>query len=252
MKYDPIVAQQFEALWGDGFLSPGGAEEVRLIVDGFDLSERKVLDIGVGLGGPAIVLSGELGAQVTGIDTQEQMIEDARRRIADAELSRRVDLEPVEPGLLPFPDQSFDMVFSKDVIIHVAEKATIYEEIFRVLRPGGALAISDWMMSPEDPAVVAFLGAVPLDLNPASLEDTLSFIDTAGFNEVSTVDRNAWYVQTVREEQEALHGSVGRRFESIIGRQGVEAWIARREPMRIAAETGAIRPTHIRARRPVQ
>lgn len=61
----------FEAIWGKGFISPGGPEEVAEILAGIDLTNLKVLDIGCGTGGVDIILARDYGAvHVTGIDVE--------------------------------------------------------------------------------------------------------------------------------------------------------------------------------------
>ena len=54
----------------------------------------------------------------------------------------------VEPGPLPFADQSFDAVFTKDAIVHIPDKPPFYREVLRVLRPGGLFVGSDWLCGP--------------------------------------------------------------------------------------------------------
>ncbi|MEM6340926.1 MAG: class I SAM-dependent methyltransferase, partial [Pseudomonadota bacterium] len=113
--YDQQLITFLEELWGDGFLSPGGPNEVMRVIEGVDLNGKHVLDIGSGSGACSILLI-QLGgaAKVTGIDLEDPVCEAARARATLAGLSDRIDIEKVTPGPFPFEDQSFDVVFSKD------------------------------------------------------------------------------------------------------------------------------------------
>ena len=100
IHYPEHFLARLELVWGDGFLSPGGPEEVAGIVSGLDLTGCRVLDIGCGTGGPTIALAREHGAQVVGIDVEAQLFERARRHIATAGVEDQVELRLVEPGTL--------------------------------------------------------------------------------------------------------------------------------------------------------
>ena len=136
--------------WGVGFLSPGGPEEVREILSGIDIDGKALLDIGCGTGGPSIVIAREFRpAQVIGIDIEPYLIERGRAAVVEAGLEGAIDLRLVKAGALPFKDQSFDIVFSKDSLIHIEDKPALYREVLRVLRPGGLFAASDWLRSAD-------------------------------------------------------------------------------------------------------
>jgi ubiquinone/menaquinone biosynthesis C-methylase UbiE len=106
-------------------------------------SDWRVLDVGSGLGGSARYLSLECGCTVTGIDASADWVELA------GWLSRRMGMEgrtAFHCGTalaLPFPDESFDLVWTEHVQMNIADKARFYSEIARVLRPGGRLAFHD-------------------------------------------------------------------------------------------------------------
>ena len=75
------------------------------------------------------------------------------------------------PGRLPFADASFDMVFSKDALLHVPDKDALFAEIFRVLKPGGVFAASNWMISHDgepSPDMKAYVAAEGLSFSMAS------------------------------------------------------------------------------------
>ena len=85
-------------------MAPGGEGNVDKLVAGIDLTGKRVLDIGCGIGGPAFVLARKYGAYVTGIDLEPQLIARATRRAAELGLSRQAEFRTVTLGPLDFPD----------------------------------------------------------------------------------------------------------------------------------------------------
>ncbi len=114
-NYDDRHIALLEALWGDGYLSPGGPEEVAKVVEGLSLNKCRMLDIGSGSGAIAVALIQDHdAAHVTGIDVEGPVCAAAERRVAAAGLSDRITIHKVDPGPLPFADATFHVVFSKD------------------------------------------------------------------------------------------------------------------------------------------
>jgi phosphoethanolamine N-methyltransferase len=130
-EYDDTAIRFLEALWGDGYLSPGGPNEVDRVVEGLSLKGKTVLDIGCGAGGITLHLVERHGAaHATGFDVEKPVIETARRKAAMRGLGERVSFVQAPPGPLPFIDASFDVVFSKDALLHVPDKDALFAEIF--------------------------------------------------------------------------------------------------------------------------
>ncbi len=138
IHYPEEFIDRLQIVWGEGFLSPGGPDEVRAIVSGLDLAGKRVLDIGCGTGGPAVLLARDHQANVVAIDIEPQLLERAKRLASKAGVS--IDWRLVDPGALAFPANSFDVVFSKDALIHIPDKPALFAEILRVLKPGGVFA----------------------------------------------------------------------------------------------------------------
>jgi SAM-dependent methyltransferase len=243
-----------ELIWGDGFLSPGGPDEVARVVDGIALTGASVLDIGCGVGGIAVELVRRHGAgHVLGIDVERTVVVRARERAANAGLADRVGIVEVAPGRLPFADASFDVVFSKDSIVHIPDKEALAADVFRVLRPGGWFVASDWLIGHDDepsPEMRAYIAAEGLDFGMASPSRYRSALEGAGFEQVELRDRNDWYRVAARHERDQLAGPQRAAADAAFGREFVDHNLEIWDRMLVVLDRGEHRPTHLRGRRP--
>jgi phosphoethanolamine N-methyltransferase len=255
-EYDDKLTALLEALWGEGFLSPGGIDEVDRYLAGIKLESLAVLDIGCGLGGVDIHLVRQHHAgRVTGIDIDPALIDRCRQLAEKSGVGSQTEFICVEPGRLTFADASFDAVTSKDSIIHIPDKQELAEDVFRVLRPGGWFAASDWLAGYDnEPSaeMQAYLVAEGLDFGLATAEVYQQALAAAGFTDLDIVDRNDWYRQHAHHERDRLEGAL---YEGLVAETGtefvdheIEVW----EKMIVALEQGQLRPTHLRGRKPDQ
>jgi phosphoethanolamine N-methyltransferase len=247
------MIDMLEALWGEGFLSPGGPEEVARVLEGHDIAGRSLLDIGSGAGGIDIALVARHGAgYVTGLDVEDTVLSHARGLIAKAGLGARIGLVKVASGALPFPPDTFDVVFSKDSIIHIPDKAALMAEVFRALKPGGRFIASDWLIGTEtiSPRMADYIAAEGLDFGMATPRRYREAMQAAGFEDIRIRSRNEWYRQQARHELDRLRGEVGRAAARIVGADFVERNIAVWERMIPVLDSGEHCPTHLSARKP--
>lgn len=252
--YHRDMIRVLEGVWGEGFLSPGGPDEVARIVSDHDLSGRSVLDIGCGAGGIDIALVGTHGAGfVTGIDVEDTVLDHARALVGKAGLQDRIGCVKVVPGPLPFAPGSFDVVFSKDSIVHIPDKHALMREVFRVLKPGGWFLASDWLIGHDDAPsqlMADYIAAEGLDFGMASPGRYRDAMAVAGFGDCSTESRNGWYRVMARTELERLKGETGAQLARAVGRDFVDQNIAIWTRMIPVLDSGEHCPTHLRARKP--
>ena len=241
-------------IWGPGYLSPGGPDEVARLLEGLDLSNKAVLDIGCGSGGITVSLAKDYGAKsVVGIDVEATVCDTARRRVIEADLNEHIDIRQVNPGPFEFDDDHFDFVFSKDSIIHIPNKETLANEAFRILKPSGWFVASDWLISHDNKPsaqMARYIELEGLDFAMASPQRYQNALKGAGFCNVSLRNRNNWYHQQAISELKELQGPRKSEFEDIVGAQhlseNIEIWRA----MLNVLETGEHCPHHFRGQKP--
>jgi ubiquinone/menaquinone biosynthesis C-methylase UbiE len=246
MSYDKTFTDALQFVWGSGFLSPGGPKAVAGLLNGQDISGAKVLDIGSGLGGMDHVLVQAHGAgHVTGIDVDPWLVDQSRDLAAEQGLGDRVAFELVQPGPLPFADGAFDVVVSKDAMIHIPDKAAIYGEVMRVLAPGGRFLASDWLFGPgaaTSPEIVVWLGDNPLGFAFTTPDEALAALRGTGFADPSVTSDSAAVEAIFVAELARLKSIPPDELVRLLGRQQATERVAGAAERLAAVRAGQLRP----------
>ena len=141
---------------------------------------ERVLDAGCGIGGSAIWLAENCGAEVVGIAPVQSQLTRAYESVARRDVGDKVHLVRGDYANTSFADETFDVVWAMESLCHAPSKQQVYKEFFRILKPGGRLVIAEYMRT-----------ARPLDeANERLVHDWLSSwaipdIDTASEHEES-------------------------------------------------------------------
>ena len=113
--------------------------------------EMRVLDVGCGIGGPSRRIAHEFGCRVVGIDLTDEYCKTATVLAERVGLSKLVTYKQGNALALPFADASFDVVWTQHASMNIPDKSTLYQEMFRVLKPEGSLAIYDILAGAAGP-----------------------------------------------------------------------------------------------------
>jgi ubiquinone/menaquinone biosynthesis C-methylase UbiE len=144
-------------------------------------SDDSVLDVGSGIGGPARFLAATCGCRVSGVDLSEPFVEAARYLTERTGQEEQVSFQTGSALALPFAGGRFDVVSLQHVAMNIADRAGLYREVRRVLRPGGRFATYDVVSNSgevEYPVPWARTPATSFLMTAASTREA---IEAAGF-----------------------------------------------------------------------
>jgi len=253
-QYERRFTDALQFMWGKGFLSPGGPEEVEEMLSSCTIAGCRVLDIGSGLGGVDLLLAAKHGAaEVIGIDVEPQLIAAAEEHVAAEGLQDRIKFRLVGEGPLPFPRARFDVVFSKDAMVHIPDKRALFAEVVRVLRPGGSFIAADWLWAKgagDSPVVQGWLSATPLKFAFTTVPEAEKAMRQAGFADIAIEDRRALLQAANRKEVEILSGPARKQLAGLVGEEMAEARLASALGRQAALDSGDLIPCHLKARKP--
>src|SRR3984957_18295751 len=253
-EHDDGTQALLQIIWGDGYLSPGGAAEVARLLEGSDIGGCAVLDIGCGLGAIDELLVKEYrAASVIGIDVDPSLLERMQERIERAGMTDRIQGLQVEGGPLPFADASFDVVFSKDSLVQIPDKPAIFAEVLRVLRPEGRFIASDWLRggtAQYSAEMLEYFRLEGIAYNMATLAESAAALRAAGFDNVEIRDRHDWYLDLAQRELEAMEGSLHPMIGQRRGQERARHFIDNWRQLVIVLKLGELRPGHLKAVKP--
>merc|ERR1712116_122819 len=125
---------RYEKVFGHTFVSTGGLTTTKQIVDPIGLKPgMKVLDIGCGTGGSAFYMARNFGCEVLGLDLSDNMLAVAyeHKLSMEEKVQNLVSFRFLDATLAEFPENYFDCVYTRDAVMHIAEKELMYSKVLK-------------------------------------------------------------------------------------------------------------------------
>jgi ubiquinone/menaquinone biosynthesis C-methylase UbiE len=146
----PITPEQLAGF--DQFHS-GGLKTTADFIELFELKAgMQVLDAGSGLGGPSRYVAKKKGCIVTGVDLTASFVAVAKLLAERTGLTEKVRYEVGNLLSLPFEDERFDVAYTQHVLMNIHDRAKVYSEVYRVLKPSGKFGFFD-VLAADDKAM---------------------------------------------------------------------------------------------------
>ncbi|XP_037036442.1 phosphoethanolamine N-methyltransferase 1-like [Bradysia coprophila] len=152
-QYTVAGIRHYEYIFGRTYVSTGGENTTKEFVAQLNLKEGdEVLDIGCGIGGSAFYMARTYKVNVHGIDLSANMIGMAKeyREEMEDSVRKNVNFEVSDITVKSFEPGTFDVVYSRDSILHIRDKEQLFANCFKWLKPGGRLMISDYCHGDKD------------------------------------------------------------------------------------------------------
>jgi cyclopropane fatty-acyl-phospholipid synthase-like methyltransferase len=165
--YFDLITDEGRLFYGDSFhfgYFRTGAETLAQALDAHtDLvadmarpsDEQHVLDVGCGLGAPAVRIAERYGCEITAVNISREQIRQGRRLIEQRRMSDRVRIVKGDARALDFPDGFFDAIIcleaAGDICVSEQDKERFVGELHRVLRPNGRVGFSDLALHTNPP-----------------------------------------------------------------------------------------------------
>ncbi len=171
-------------------LRPGGIAATNWLIEQANLNENtKVLEVACNMGTTLVEIVKKYNCNVTGLDKDENFLNQAKENIKKENLESKVNLMIGDATKLPFEDETFDIVINEAMLtmLNQNDKEKAVKEYFRVLKKGGKLLTHDITIPKENPEMIKELRqSINVLATPLTKEKWLEILKKAQFEKVTT------------------------------------------------------------------
>ena len=228
-----------ETVWGQGFLAPGGAEEILRLARPLGLSDAvSLLLVGAGTGGPVYTVAAELSAWVSGFEVDPDFVALATQRGPKAALGRRATIATWQPAAPQFRANAFTHCLALEPLrfaVATPKLEPTLAAIAAAIKPQGQLmlveAVAEAPLEPMDPTVARWLHLERRAIAPPNEATLTRLLGRLGFDVRVVEDISERHTQqTLHAWNEAVQILRGQSVSRVEAREliaEVELWLLR-------------------------
>jgi len=197
----------YERIFGDTYVSTGGESTTAKFCSELQSHSLKphdkILDVGCGIGGSAFYMAKRFGVQVYGYDLSVNMINIANDLTMEqkANVKHAVQFYVEDATLMDYPDQFYDMVYSRDTILHIKDKKALFEMFYRTLKPGGKVVITDYCHGDKPQHSQHFVDYVKSrGYHLHTVKEYGKILESAGFVDVEATNMTPGFIDILKGE----------------------------------------------------
>ncbi|MEC4674730.1 MAG: methyltransferase domain-containing protein [Nitrospirota bacterium] len=205
IRYSRQSILRSERMYGEGFQSPGGIEAVEGFCSKLHMREgMKILDFGSGLGGASFYFAERYSATVLGLDFSQNMVNISRERKERKQLSN-VTFQQGDIRTAVLPENTFDLAWTRDCILYIAEKHFVWKNVYSSLKTGGQLFITDFCKGNGSlsESFITYLDRCGYHLQ--DLESYGQTLERAGFHNIRIEDHTKAFINSLQDELRDLN-----------------------------------------------
>jgi len=202
----------------------GGRLATEFAVNEMQLTNKQhVLDVGCGIGGAVRYIAKQVGCKVSGIDLTPEYISVAKALTKLTRLDSNVNFDVASALDMPFENAAFDAAITLHVAMNIKERSKLYDETFRVLKPGAVFCLFDVMQTSDEPLTYPVPWAVSDETSHLTTPSEMQrLLEASGFSLLSVIDRKDFALDFFQQKLAAKNPNQALGLHTIMIENGAE------------------------------
>ncbi|XP_075552919.1 uncharacterized protein LOC142585793 [Dermacentor variabilis] len=209
-QYSRNGVRLYEWIFGNTFVSTGGLSTTEWGVKKAGVKDGdRILDVGCGVGGHDFYMAEKYDVRIVAVDLSVNMMSIALEHFAQRpHLADKIQFKMSDVTKSEFPEASFDLIYSRDALLHIADKDTLFALFHKWLAPGGRIFFTDYCRGDKEDYSEEFKTYVAQrQYNLLTVSEYGKLLEKAGFVNVQAEDISQETVGNLRRELEKLESS---------------------------------------------